>query len=194
MVQSICCCSQFVLWGKKGSINLKAYKISSPSILFPQFNLFFSFIKVTQALQNIWHHTFIMNTQTIWTCKIEESEAGQVNSRGDSGSSSATDAIETPIILLIMNHNWHLHTENNDIDQEMIMSERVQQQSVESQKNTSLSSIDSIKPTSPVQAICIWELKAHSSVCCEKSTAKKAIHIIFFRNPLNLQPSRSVVD
>ncbi|EDN09146.1 predicted protein [Histoplasma mississippiense (nom. inval.)] len=42
-------------------------------------------------------------------------------------------------------------TQNNDIDQ-ATMTERVQQQSVESRENISPSSTGSTRPTSPVQA------------------------------------------
>ncbi|OAT04579.1 hypothetical protein BDBG_01106 [Blastomyces gilchristii SLH14081] len=75
------------------------------------------------------------------------------------------------------------------------MAERAQQQSsVESRDNISLSSTGSTRPTSPVQATLIWELTAHGSVHCEKSTAGEAICIILSTNSLNLQPSRPVLD
>ncbi|EQL29708.1 hypothetical protein BDFG_07700 [Blastomyces dermatitidis ATCC 26199] len=117
-----------------------------------------------------------MSTRTTRARKIKESETGPVDSRGGSGSSSAT--------------------ENNDsIDQGTTMAERVQQQSsVESPENISPSSTGSTRLTSPVQATRTWELTAHSSVCCEKSAAGEAIHIILSSNPLNFQPSRSVPD
>ncbi|EER42756.1 conserved hypothetical protein [Histoplasma capsulatum H143] len=118
-----------------------------------------------------------MSTQTTQAHKIKESETSSEDSRGGSVSSSATDATETLIIL----------------DQEAIMTKRIQQQSsVESLENISLSSTGSTRPTSPVQATYTWELTAHRAVHCEKSTAGEAIHIILSSNPLNLQPSRPI--
>ncbi|OJD21153.1 hypothetical protein ACJ73_07505, partial [Blastomyces percursus] len=130
-----------------------------------------------------------MSTRTTRTHKIKESEADPVDSRRGSGSSSATGATETPIILLITGQK------NDSSDQETTMAERVQQQSsVESPENISPSSTGSTRPTSPVQATRTWELTAHGAVRCEKSAAGEAIHIILSNNPLNLQPSRPVPD
>ncbi|OJD16116.1 hypothetical protein AJ78_03696 [Emergomyces pasteurianus Ep9510] len=117
-----------------------------------------------------------MSTRTTRARKIKESETGPVDSRGGSGSSSATE-------------------KNDSSDQETTMAERVQQQSsVESPENISPSSTGSTRPTSPVQATRTWELTAHGAVRCEKSAAGEAIHIILSNNPLNLQPSRPVPD
>ncbi|OJD27986.1 hypothetical protein ACJ73_00619 [Blastomyces percursus] len=117
-----------------------------------------------------------MRSRTTRTRKIEESETGPVDSRGGSGSSSATE-------------------KNDSSDQGTTMAERVQQQcSVESLENISPSSTDSTRPTSPVQATRTWELTAQGAVRCEKSAAGAAIHIILSGNPLNLQPSRPVPD
>ncbi|KKZ63503.1 hypothetical protein EMCG_02190 [[Emmonsia] crescens] len=123
-----------------------------------------------------------MRTRTTRARKIKESEAGLVDSRGGSGSSSATGATETPIILLITG--------------------LTKEQPWQKGSSSSLLSLGKISPRALLaqrdrhlrQATRTWELAAHGAIHCEKSAAGEAIHIILSSNPLNLQPPRPVVD
>ncbi|EEQ85131.2 uncharacterized protein BDCG_08400 [Blastomyces dermatitidis ER-3] len=127
---------------------------------------------IVEALQTIRRHTSIMSTRTTRTRKIKGSKPGSVDTRYGSDSSSATE-------------------QNDSIDQGTTMAERAEQQSsFDSWENISLSSTDSMRPTSPVPVTHIWELAAHDSIHCEENTAEEAVHIILSGNPLNLQPLR----
>ncbi|EEH45960.2 uncharacterized protein PADG_02110 [Paracoccidioides brasiliensis Pb18] len=120
-----------------------------------------------------------MSTRITQTPKIEEAEIGSVDSRDDSGTSSATER-------------------NDSIDPGTKMTAKVQHSgdqqqecTAKSQKDLSLDST-STRPTSPVPVTQLWESAAHSYVYSEEALAGKAIHISLSRNPLNLQPSKAV--
>ncbi|KAG5302377.1 hypothetical protein I7I48_02712 [Histoplasma ohiense] len=112
-----------------------------------------------------------MSMGTTRTPKIEETETGSVDSRGGSGTISATE-------------------KNNSIDLGTKMAAKVQRSGDQQQ----VDSTSSTRPTSPVPATQLWESVAHSYVCCEETPAGKTIHITLSKNPLNLQPSKVVPD